>query len=72
MPRLSDEMPPVKNAAPGLPGSIVSRDGGVTWQPRSFPYTAGNADMTYNVVYTNSGTDALTAAVAERDKNIAF
>jgi hypothetical protein len=42
----------------GVSGQMVLRrsdNGGVNWQPRSFPYGPGQADMTYNVQHEANG-----------------
>lgn len=49
---------PSNDLPDGVSGRIALRrsdDGGATWQPRSFPYGPGNADMTYNVQHEASG-----------------
>lgn len=49
---------PGNDSPNGTTGQIVLRrsdDGGVSWQPRSFPYGPGDADMTYNVQHETNG-----------------
>lgn len=50
--------PSGRDVPDGVSGQMIMRrsdDGGVTWQPRSFPYLPGMADMTYNVQHEANG-----------------